>query len=39
MDAGHPAIGAKLQTGAWNDEIEANLKQAIQDFNASWTNA
>ncbi len=39
MDAGHPEIGAKLQTGAWNDEIEANLKQAIQDFNASWTNA
>ncbi|MAT97749.1 MAG: F0F1 ATP synthase subunit alpha [Anaerolineaceae bacterium] len=39
MDAGHPQIGAKLQTGAWNDDIEANLKQAIQDFNAGWTNS
>ena len=38
MDAGHPEIGAKLQNGTWNDEIEVNLKQAVEDFNSSWTN-
>ncbi len=39
MDTGRPEIGASLEDGSWNDEIEANLKQAINDFNASWSGA
>lgn len=39
MDTSHPDIGAPIQaTGAWNDEIEEALRQAIIDFNASWTS-
>lgn len=37
VDTGRPEVSSPLQKGAWNDEIEANLKQAIQDFNATWT--
>jgi F-type H+-transporting ATPase subunit alpha len=37
MDRAHPDIGRPiLERGAWNDDIEAALKQAITDFNASW---
>ena len=39
MDTGRPEVGASLQDGSWNDEIEGNLKQAIEDFNANWTNS
>ncbi|HRQ36802.1 MAG TPA: F0F1 ATP synthase subunit alpha [Chloroflexota bacterium] len=39
MDTAHPHIGQPvLEKGAWNDDIENALKQAIVDFNASWTN-
>jgi F-type H+-transporting ATPase subunit alpha len=37
IDTGRPEVGAPLVDGAWNDEIEGNLNQAIEDFNASWT--
>lgn len=38
MDTAQVHIGKPiLETGAWNDEIEGQLKQAIVDFNASWT--
>ncbi len=39
IDTARPEVAAPLKTGAWNDEIEANLKQAIEDFNANWTNS
>ena len=38
IDTAHPEVSAPLQKGAWNDEIENNLKQAIEDFNANWTS-
>jgi F-type H+-transporting ATPase subunit alpha len=39
MDTAQPEVGRPiLETGAWNDEIESNLRQAIQDFNASWSD-
>ena len=38
MDTAHPDVGRPIQErGAWNDEIEMGLQQAIKDFNASWT--
>jgi F-type H+/Na+-transporting ATPase subunit alpha len=38
MDTALPEVGQPiLVTGAWNDEIEGGLKQAIIDFNASWS--
>ncbi len=39
IDTARPEVSAPLQTGAWNNEIEANLQQAIEDFNANWTNS
>lgn len=37
MDTAQAHVGKPiLETGAWNDEIEGQLKQAIVDFNASW---
>lgn len=37
MDTSHPEVGKPiLETGAWNEEIENKLRQAIVDFNASW---
>lgn len=37
MDTAHPSIGKKIvETGAWNDEMQENIAQAITDFNASW---
>ncbi len=39
MDTAHPEVGQPIvESGAWNDEIEGNLKQAIEDFNATWAN-
>ncbi len=38
MDTAHPDVGEPIQeTGAWNEGIEDQLKQAIEDFNASWS--
>jgi F-type H+-transporting ATPase subunit alpha len=37
MDTAHPEIGQPiLESGAWNDNLENALKQAIGDFNAGW---
>ncbi|MBK9054909.1 MAG: F0F1 ATP synthase subunit alpha [Chloroflexi bacterium] len=39
MDTAQGHVGRPiLETGAWNDDIEGQLKQAIQDFNASWSS-
>jgi F-type H+-transporting ATPase subunit alpha len=39
MDTAHPDVGKPiLETGAWNEEIEGALRQAIIDFNATWSN-
>jgi hypothetical protein len=27
-----------LETKRWSDETEENLKQALNDFNATWSN-
>jgi F-type H+-transporting ATPase subunit alpha len=38
MDTSHPDVGRTiLETGGWNDTIEGNIRQAIEDFMASWT--
>lgn len=38
MDTAHPDVGKPiLEKGAWNDDIEASLKQAIEDFRATWS--
>ena len=39
IDTARPEVEAPLKTGQWNDSIEANLRQAIEDFNANWTNS
>jgi F-type H+-transporting ATPase subunit alpha len=39
IDTALADVAEPLKTGAWNDEIESNLKQAIEDFNANWTNS
>ncbi len=37
MDTARPDVGKPIQeSGAWNDEIEAALREAIVDFNATW---
>ncbi len=37
MDTAHPDVGKPIwESGAWNAEIEAALKEAITDFNATW---
>ncbi|MCP4426922.1 MAG: F0F1 ATP synthase subunit alpha [Chloroflexi bacterium] len=39
MDTAYADIEQSLNGGAaWNDEVESALKQAIDDFNANWTN-
>jgi F-type H+-transporting ATPase subunit alpha len=39
MDTAQPDVGKPiLETGAWNDEIESALRQAIIDFNATWSS-
>ena len=38
MDTAQANVGKPiLETGAWNDEIEGSLKQALDDFSASWS--
>lgn len=37
MDTAHTETANRLQEGKWNSEIEESLKQAIVDFNNSWT--
>lgn len=40
MDTARPDVGKPIaDSGAWNDKIEAALRQAIEDFNATWTAA
>jgi F-type H+-transporting ATPase subunit alpha len=39
MDTSHPDIGRIIMdTGAWNDKIEGSIRQAIEDFMATWSN-
>ena len=39
MDTAYSPLGKNiLETGAWNDQIENNVKQAIVEFNNTWTN-
>lgn len=39
MDTAQSEVVAKVGDGRiWNDETEAAVKQAINDFNASWSN-
>ena len=39
MDTAHAEVGQPIaESGAWTDEIEAGLKQAAEDFNATWVN-
>ena len=39
MDTAHPEVAQPIiDSGAWNGDIENSLKQAIDDFNAGWTN-
>ena len=38
MDTAHPGVGKPIaDSGAWTDDIQESLGQAISDFNASWT--
>jgi F-type H+-transporting ATPase subunit alpha len=38
MDTAHPNVGQPIfESGAWTDEIQEALVQAIEDFNASWS--
>ena len=38
MDTAHPETLQPIrESGAWNDEIESNLRQAIEDFNKQWS--
>lgn len=37
MDMSRPEVGKPIfESGAWNDQIEGALKQAVEDFGASW---
>ncbi|HQF69766.1 MAG TPA: hypothetical protein PLH39_00640 [Promineifilum sp.] len=39
MDTAYSQLGKNvLETGAWNDKIEDSVKQAIVEFNNTWTN-
>lgn len=38
MDTSQSQVGDPLKTGKWDDKIENALKQAIVDFNATWSN-
>jgi F-type H+-transporting ATPase subunit alpha len=39
MDTAQPEVGRPiLETGAWNEQIESALRQAIIDFNATWSS-
>ena len=39
MDTSHPEVGRKImETGGWNDAVEGNIRQAVEDFMATWSN-
>ncbi|MCA9916895.1 MAG: F0F1 ATP synthase subunit alpha [Anaerolineales bacterium] len=38
MDTARADVVEPLKVGSWNGDIEDSLKQAIEDFNANWTN-
>ena len=39
MDTAHAELGEMLrERGSWNDEIQDKLKQAVEDFNTTWSN-
>jgi len=39
MDTAYSQLGKQiLETGAWNDKIEDSVKQAVAEFNNTWTN-
>ncbi len=39
MDTAYSQLGKTiLETGAWNEQIENSVKQAIGEFNNTWTN-
>ncbi len=39
MDTAYSQLGKQiLETGAWNDKIEDSVKQAVTEFNNTWTN-
>ncbi len=39
MDTTYPEVGRNiLETGGWNNDIEAAVKQGIIDFNNTWSN-
>jgi F-type H+-transporting ATPase subunit alpha len=39
MDTSRPEVGLVIrETGAWNDKIENDIKQGLEDFNATWSN-
>lgn len=38
MDTAQPQVGEPLKSGKWDDKIEGALKQAISDFNVTWSN-
>ena len=39
MDTAQPDVGRPImESGAWNDDVEAALQQAVEDFNANWSN-
>ncbi len=39
MDTAHPHVGNRIaDSKRWTDETEEDLKQALADFNATWSN-
>ncbi len=39
VDTAQPEVVGMIKDGsAWNDKVESAIKQAIEDFNASWSN-
>ncbi len=39
MDTAQPDVGRPImESGAWNDDVETALQQAVEDFNANWSN-
>jgi F-type H+-transporting ATPase subunit alpha len=39
MDTAHPHIEQQLKGGTvWDDDVQEAIKQAVVDFNASWSN-
>ena len=38
LDTARSDVAEPLKAGKWSDDIEGSLKEAVQDFNASWSN-